>query len=150
MQWNGRSMSSKHFTSLKWYLLFFLLHILFSFSLFCAVAASPHCLDSVCLFVFKYRTSWEIHVHIIANLSSFSALVVIHQSTSILLDHLVSCCWADSIYFSVSGVKVENGSESEDGVFEGKRGDDEDSMCLSVWRVCLWGQWWSMKRANRR
>lgn len=87
------------------------------FSLVCFVAASPHCLDS--LFFFWFFLKRDLLRNACAHqrniFHSFLLLLWSIKYISIQVDHLVSCLWADRIYFSVSGVKVEDRSEFGDG-----------------------------------
>lgn len=86
---------------------------LFFFSLVCFVAASSHCLDSLFVCFFKRGTSWETHVHI--RETFFYIVFCSYCDPSIHNNAYSWITWWDRIYFSVSGVKVEDGSEFGDG-----------------------------------
>lgn len=109
MQWNGRSMSSKLF-SLKKYVLFF---VRCSFPWF--VLLQPPLIVLIHCFFFKTRDLLrDACAHQRNIFHSFCSYCdpSIHK---LQLDHLVSCLWAARLYISVSGVKVEDGSEFGDG-----------------------------------
>lgn len=135
MQWNGRRISSKRFIILEFQIEPAVLVLITCtparLVLFCL--AMPHCFDSL------YFNAQPPERHMCTSEQHFSwltALVVIHQSITIQIAWWVaieqtastpsSRGWSWRTGVSLRGLEKRVGRRRG----EGKRGDDEDSMCL--------------------
>lgn len=154
MQWNGRSMSSKR-CRLKKYVLF--LSVLLFLGLFCCSLPSLSWFTVFWGGFLKRGTSWETHVHIReAFFIVFCAYCdpSIHKHTARSLGELPLS--RQNLLQRLGGEGggrewVWGWRSTQGGVFEGKQGDDEDSMCLqSEGFVCgvsggEWREWTGVK-----